>query len=629
MAEVKITDLPLITEEDFTSNDRFVIVDDGSVRAMSKAVLESWISNNLQGEQGIQGVRGTDGVDGAKGQDGVDGSDGSSAYQLAVSQGYSGTLSQWLVSLKGATGGTGTNGLNGWSPLIRTQARNNDIVLQLHDWVGGTGVKPTTTGYLGSTGIVTNIANATNVRGTQGAQGTSGVNGWSPLTRAVPRNDDIVLELYDWIGGTTNKPATTGYLGSTGIVANINDALNVRGTNAGIAQNEVLVNEPQDLQNIDSSKVYKIDGVIDFTGTGLNIVVPSSGFTYRGLGSGVSKLKCDDSNYTLFTSPVGGSGNILGNDCSLSTSGLNSKVYSLVDSTGFNAVELVGINYDDCTSLGSLDGYRQGLEVNTGRFGGKPELELRGTWLGGFRQSTSIINNIEDVTAIFKAGTGFNFSGRFQTDVLANMPTLGALIDFSDSNVVNDESLIINGARVTRGGIADSGDTTLYPNIDHKSVKSNWSNNTGMPNTKKYIKSYCSAEIATTVSDIETYYPLLGTMVVEKATQLSMPVNGQYELLTGDGLFNILGTIQIKGNSGELIDLRVTLSDDNFSTVTEVNHIQLEISNLTGSNDFATFSVNFIQELRKGDRLRLEVENKTSATNVTMGSSSFLIISKV
>lgn len=46
---------------------------------------------------------------------GTPGADGKSAYQLAIDNGYSGTLEQWLESLKGAPGTPGENGTNGKS----------------------------------------------------------------------------------------------------------------------------------------------------------------------------------------------------------------------------------------------------------------------------------------------------------------------------------------------------------------------------------------------------------------------------------------------------------------------------------------------------------------------------------
>ena len=57
-------------------------------------------------------LKGTDGKDGANGIDGVDGkngADGKSAYIIAVEHGFTGTETEWLESLKGADGNTADN----------------------------------------------------------------------------------------------------------------------------------------------------------------------------------------------------------------------------------------------------------------------------------------------------------------------------------------------------------------------------------------------------------------------------------------------------------------------------------------------------------------------------------------
>ena len=50
---------------------------------------------------------------GEAGSPGQNGADGKSAYELAVEKGYTGTLDQWLASLIGQTGETGASGTNG------------------------------------------------------------------------------------------------------------------------------------------------------------------------------------------------------------------------------------------------------------------------------------------------------------------------------------------------------------------------------------------------------------------------------------------------------------------------------------------------------------------------------------
>ena len=145
---------------------------------------------------------------------------------------------------------------------------------------------------------------------------------------------------------------------------------------------------------IDSTKEYFIDGIIDMGST--SIEVPADGIYISGHNFDISGLTSSQDNYTLFTSPAGGSGNILFGDFFISVSGSGSKVYDIIGDTGFEAIEVNRINYNNCSSLGAIDSYRQGLETGTGRFGGTPEVELKGTWIGGYFIDTSIVRSLTD-----------------------------------------------------------------------------------------------------------------------------------------------------------------------------------------------------------------------------------------
>ncbi|MGG0052771.1 hypothetical protein [Bacillus atrophaeus] len=73
--------------------------------------VEEWLAS-LKGEKGDKGSIGATGAKGDKGDTGAtgykgatgaagkDGKDGLSAYELAVQQGFTGTLDEWLASLK-------------------------------------------------------------------------------------------------------------------------------------------------------------------------------------------------------------------------------------------------------------------------------------------------------------------------------------------------------------------------------------------------------------------------------------------------------------------------------------------------------------------------------------------------
>jgi len=77
-----------------------------------------------------------------------------------------------LVSLWTAAMANIIKGDNGWSPLLRIVADGDRVVMQLYDWTGGQGAKPAQTGYVGTAGLVVNIAQATDLRGPTGLQGS-------------------------------------------------------------------------------------------------------------------------------------------------------------------------------------------------------------------------------------------------------------------------------------------------------------------------------------------------------------------------------------------------------------------------------------------------------------------------
>ncbi len=57
-----------------------------------------------------------------------------------------------------------------------------------------------------------------------------GFDGWSPRLAVVADGNREVIEVVGWSGGAGNPPASGVYLGRTGYVTNIADAVNVRGS---------------------------------------------------------------------------------------------------------------------------------------------------------------------------------------------------------------------------------------------------------------------------------------------------------------------------------------------------------------------------------------------------------------
>ncbi|MFG6316243.1 hypothetical protein [Bacillus velezensis] len=67
-----------------------------------KSAYDIAVDNGFSGtvEEWLASLKGEKGNTGAKGATGATGKDGKSAYELAVQQGFTGTLDEWLASLK-------------------------------------------------------------------------------------------------------------------------------------------------------------------------------------------------------------------------------------------------------------------------------------------------------------------------------------------------------------------------------------------------------------------------------------------------------------------------------------------------------------------------------------------------
>lgn len=110
-----------------------------------------------------------------KGDTGPDGPEGPKGDPFT----YEDFTPEQLAGLKGETGDSA------WMPSFRVviDAVNLDSegqtrdVLEIYDWFGGEGIKPTITGFLGASGIVANIVNGVNIRGSRGAVGETGEKG--------------------------------------------------------------------------------------------------------------------------------------------------------------------------------------------------------------------------------------------------------------------------------------------------------------------------------------------------------------------------------------------------------------------------------------------------------------------
>lgn len=371
---------------------------------------------------------------------------------------------------------------------------------------------------------------------------------------------------------------------------------------------------------LDSNVQYFIDGNVDM-GT-RSLEVPAGGIHLAGYDLELSFLSSTEDNYTLFTSPVGGSGNVMGGNFAMTVSGTGSQVYDLVDATGFHAIEFSQVNYTDCTSLGTIDNYRQGLESGTGRFGGTPSLTLKGAWVGGFRITTSIVRSLSAgmTEPLFKAGAGFVMSSRFLSDINCDLPASAALLDFAPANFPNPSTLQLQGCEITRGGTYNPQDTNLTPNVDATNLCSAWAENNGLPNTFVGGRLVIASEAATVISTSGTWYTLNATTwTASNLAHFSNPSAGRLTNLGASPReYRAVVNFVIESTANNVIGLRLRQWDDSAAAFVNFTEVRRQVNNLSGARDVAVFNFTFTLSLDIDDYCYFEVRNNDSTANATL-----------
>jgi len=396
----------------------------------------------------------------------------------------------------------------------------------------------------------------------------------------------------------------------------------LKGADSNILANRVIVSDSSTLAgDLLSNVEYFIDGIIDMQGE--SITVPSGGLHIVGYDFDTSKLISSTSSAVLFDSPVGGSGNLTIRSLAIEMSGTGAEVYNLVSVSGNEALELQEVNFNSCSSLGYIDNYRQGLEFDTGRFGGSPQLELIGAWTGGYRVSTSLVRGLDAgfTGSLFKAGTAFVMQSRFLTDFNVDLPATGNIFNFAPVNFPNPSTLELNACIITRNGVCMPEDATIHPNISAEDLSCSWVANQGVPNTYEGGTLILGSSASTSIASAGVFYLLAGFMTASDLQHFSVSFGQE---LINDGIspreFNVYGNFEISGTANDFISLRVrkTTSGSPITVFTTTR----KIHNIGGSTDVAFFQFLVPLELDQGQHVFMEVANITAARNITSSSNN-------
>jgi hypothetical protein len=215
--------------------------------------------------------------------------------------------------------GEAENGDDGWSPVLTGVVDGERVVMQIGDWIGGTGIKPAIGQYISTTGLTGNIAEALDVRGTIGIAGdvpTIGQNGnWyigDTDTNVKAQGEDgndgltpIIGQNGNWyIGDTDTGIKAEGVDGNDGITPHIglNKNWYIGDTDTGIKAEGVdgggLVTTTVTISIADwSAGTSVVKTVVGVTATNLIWVAPSpdsynkcAEFEIRASAQGIDQL---------------------------------------------------------------------------------------------------------------------------------------------------------------------------------------------------------------------------------------------------------------------------------------------------------------------------------------------------
>lgn len=392
------------------------------------------------------------------------------------------------------------------------------------------------------------------------------------------------------------------------------------------AESIKVVKSADDLLNIDSTKTYYLDGHIDMGTT--EILVPSGGIVIKGGSSANASLITSEDNFTLFKSDVGGCGSLVIENVVVTISGANSKVFDVTSTAGLNAVFLHDINFYNCTEIGTLSGFFQGVMDTTALVGGTPNLTFDGTWDSGFRITSMSVVNLDPLMtgAIFQAGGSFVVQSRFRCDANVDLPANVSVFDFSPTNFINPSSFQLKDMRVSRNGVLNADDANYTPNISRADLVCNWDYNVGLPNTFIGGTMDIVTESLTTITAPNTPVPIAGTWSASDLQHFTSPANGHLQHKgVSPRAFRVVYDIVLECSANKDITLHLVI-DRNGGGTEYVSSQTRVINNLQGGRDVGYFGKTTNVVLDKDDVIRVEVENETDSDNITIELDSFIMV---
>jgi len=390
-----------------------------------------------------------------------------------------------------------------------------------------------------------------------------------------------------------------------------------------VPDNWVIVKSASDLSGTLSSDVlYLVDGVVDMGAT--QIKVPSGGIAIHGLDFGVSGLTTSEASHTLFIDPdTGYAGTVLLRNLFVTVSGSGSQVFDLDNEENGGAVECTDFNFVSCTSIGTLNNYRQGLWSDFALVACTDGLEVDGTWAGGFAILTSIVVSAGTAFTgtILKAGASLVVNGSIRSDINAlQIDSTGGISDFAPSNVTNDAEFRMIGVRCNPAA-------TPFPNMPASDPKARFSSCVGFRNTYVGAQWSITSEATTVISAANTPVKVAGTTTYADENWFRNTTDNAFVYDGSDQIGVVIhGQISFTGTTGDQINVIARHWIDATSSYVDLSETGAFTMNSGGRAE--NIGVLAFCDFDENDRMEIWVENQSAAKNVTAKLDGIVSISE-
>lgn len=367
---------------------------------------------------------------------------------------------------------------------------------------------------------------------------------------------------------------------------------------------------------LDSDKLYLIDGHIDMNDQ--EIIVPIGGLNIAGTDLNTASLYSSLDGHTLFNCDQAvGCGDLYLTKIGLKADGVGARIFHLDNKEAGGRIGWRSVNFNDCTSLGTITNYNQALAQNIGWVDCVDGLTVDGTWGGGWAVLNSIILGGPFTGTLFKAGSTLSIGGSFRSNInlLQLDESAGTFCDFAPANIVLDAGFTLSNVRVKPS--ADP-----LPNMPATSVKALIKDCAGLANTYQggVVTPNADSEIVITTQDV--LVQITGAVTLSDAYWVSV---GNTNGIQSDSSLEVQahcdGILSFAGTSGAEIGIQLRQYVAASSSYVNVGPEYL-VSIFGGVVYSLASNVVFAANvtLQQDDRVEVWVKNKSSTDNITLKS---------